>query len=51
MKAEPRECSKKRIWGLRPAIAAEAFIAALVVGLVLFGKFGTWLLNAVKNLM
>ncbi|MGA4577872.1 hypothetical protein [Limisphaera sp. VF-2] len=51
MKNQPPESNWKRFFGLRPAIAVEAFIIVLVVCLLLFGKFGTWLLNAVKNLV
>jgi hypothetical protein len=51
MKNQPPETSRKRSFGMRPAIAVEAFIIVLMVCLLLFGKFGTWLLNALKNLM
>jgi hypothetical protein len=51
MKQElPDSAGKKRFRGLRPAIAVEAFIVLLVLGLILWGKLGTWLLNSVKSL-
>jgi len=50
MKNQLPESSRKRFVGLRPAIAAEAFIVGLVLCLVLWGKCGTWLLNTLKNI-
>jgi len=49
MKEElPENAGKKRFRGLRPAIAVEAFIVLLVLGLILWGKLGTSLLNSIK---
>ncbi|MGA4580137.1 hypothetical protein [Limisphaera sp. VF-2] len=49
MKKQPPDSSRKWFLGWRPAIAVEVFLIALVVCLVLFGKLGVWLLNAVKK--
>jgi len=46
----PNKTERKRFCGLRPAIAVEAFIVGLVLCLVLWGKFGTRLLNSMKRL-
>ena len=50
MKHELPDNIKKRFRGLRPAIAVEAFIVVLVLSLLVWGDFATWLLNALKRL-
>jgi hypothetical protein len=42
---------KHRTGHLWSVVSAEVFVVLLVLGLLVWGKFGTWLFNAVKRLI